>query len=83
MRALALSVVLEKDAPPDPAVAVVELERAGVPADEREPELAEHCDVAHASPDQAPVAQIVVRVHQRISPAPLASTHRGADRDLS
>ena len=69
--------------PPDPAVAGLELERAGVPAHEREPVLAEHCDVAHASPDQAPEGQIVVRAHQRIPPDPLASAHRRADRHLA
>ena len=69
--------------PPDPAVAGPQLERAGVPANEREPQLAEHGDVAHASPDQAPERQIVVRAHQRIPPAPLACAHRGADRDLA
>ena len=69
--------------PPDPAVAGLELERAGVPAHEREPVLAEHCDVAHASPDQSPEGQIVVRAHQRIPAAPLASAHRRADRDLA
>ena len=36
--------------PPDPAVAGLELERASVPADEREPELAEHCDVRTLRP---------------------------------
>ena len=69
--------------PPDPAVTGLELERAGVPAHEREPQLAEHCDVAHASPDQAPEGQIVVRAHQRIPADPLVGAHRGADRDLA
>ena len=36
--------------PPDPAVTGLELERASVPAHERDPQLAEHCDVAHARP---------------------------------
>ena len=69
--------------PPDPAVAGLELERPGVPADEREPPLAEHCDVAHASPDQSPEGQIVVRAHQRIPLEPLVGAHRGAHRDLA
>ena len=47
--------------PPDPAVAGAQLERAGVPTHERDPQLAKHCDVAHASPDQSPERQIVVR----------------------
>ena len=69
--------------PPDPAVAGPELERTGVPTHERQPVLAEHCDVAHTSPDQAPEGQIVVRAHQRIPAAPLVGAHRGADRDLA
>ena len=69
--------------PPDPPVTGLELERAGVPADEREPVLAKHRDVAHASPDQPPERQIVVRGHQRIPAAPLARAHRRADRDFA
>ena len=69
--------------PPDPAVAGLELERTGVPTHERQPVLAEHCDVAHTSPDQAPEGQIVVRAHQRIPADPLVGAHRGADRDLA
>ena len=69
--------------PPDPAVAGPELERTGVPTHERQPVLAEHCDVAHTSPDQAPEGQIVVRAHQRIPADPLVGAHRGADRDLA
>ena len=69
--------------PPDPAVAGLELERAGVPTHERQPVLAQHCDVAHTSPDQAPEGQIVVRAHQRIPADPLVGAHRGADRDLA
>ena len=69
--------------PPDPAVTGLELERASVPAHERDPQLAEHCDVAHASPDQAPEGQIVVRAHQRIPADPLVGAHHGADRDLA
>ena len=68
---------------PDPAVAGPELERTGVPTHERQPVLAEHCDVAHTSPDQAPEGQIVVRAHQRIPADPLVGAHRGADRDLA
>ena len=45
--------------------------------------LAQHCDVAHTSPDQAPEGQIVVRAHQRIPADPLVGAHRGADRDLA
>ena len=45
--------------PTDPPVTGLELERTSVPADEREPELAEHRDVAHASPHQPPERQIV------------------------
>ena len=41
-----------------------------------------HHDVAHASPDQPPECQIVVRAHQRIPAVPLARAHRRADRDL-
>ena len=69
--------------PPDPAVAGPELERTGVPTHERQPVLAQHCDVAHTSPDQAPEGQIVVRAHQRIPADPLVGAHRGADRDLA
>ena len=69
--------------PPDPAVAGPELERTGVPTHERQPVLAEHCDVAHTSPDQAPEGQIVVRAHQRIPADPLVGAHHGADRDLA
>ena len=47
--------------PPDPAVADPALERADVPAHEREPLLAQHSDVAQASPDQSPEGQIAVR----------------------
>ena len=68
--------------PPDPPVPGLELERAGVPADKREPVLAEHRDVANASPDQPPERQIVVRAHQRIPAVPLARARRRADRDL-
>ena len=57
--------------PPDPAVSGPELERCGVLANEREPPLVEHGDMAHASPGQTPERQVVVRAHQRNPPAPL------------
>ena len=69
--------------PPDPPVTGLELERASVPPDEREPVFAQDRDVANASSHQTPERQIVVRAHQRIPAPALAPAHRGTYRDLA
>ena len=69
--------------PLDLPVTNLELERTGVPADEREPMLVEHLDLAHVAPHQSPDRHILVRVSQRIPPAPLAGGHCRTDRELA
>ena len=69
--------------PPDPPITRLELERPGVPADQCEPVLAQHRDVANASSHQTPEGQIVVRAHQSIPALALARAPRGAYRDLA
>ena len=69
--------------PPDPPVAGLELERPGVPADEREPVLAQDRDVAKAASHQSPERQIVVRGHQRIPALAFARARGGTHRDLA
>ena len=69
--------------PTDPPVPGLELERAGVPAHQREPVLAQDCNVAKAASHQSPERQIVVRGHQRIPALAFARARGGAHRDLA
>ena len=69
--------------PSDPPVSGLELERPGVPADQREPVLAQDRDVAKAASDQPAERQIVVRGHQRIPALAFARARGGAHRDLA
>ena len=66
--------------PPDPAITRAQLERAGLPADQCEPGLAMHRDMAQALADDAVERQVVVLLHQPV-PAPVllrapGRTHR-------
>ena len=56
--------------PADPAIACGQLERAGLPADQCEPGLAVHRDMAQAFADDAVKRQVVVLRHQPV-PAPV------------
>ena len=56
--------------PADPAVARAQLERAGLPADQREPSLAVDRDMAKSLADDAVERQVVVLLHQPV-PAPV------------
>ena len=69
--------------PPDPPVPGLELERAGVPADQREPVLAQDRNVAKAASHQSPERQIVVSGHQRIPALAFVRARGGAHRDLA
>ena len=61
--------------PSDPLIAWLKPERARVPADKREPTLAERCDVSHAAPDQGAKRQMVVGGHRLVPLPPLAGAN--------
>ncbi len=62
--------------PPDPAIARAQLERAGLPADQCEPDLAMHRDMAQALADDAVERQVVVLLDQPV-PAPVLARAPG------
>ena len=67
-------------APPDPAVARGQLERAGLPADQRQPSRAQRRDMTQALAEHAMKRQVVMGLHQSV-PAPVflrapGRTHR-------
>ncbi|MCY4240416.1 MAG: hypothetical protein OXD36_01595 [Rhodobacter sp.] len=69
--------------PPDPAVARGQLERARLPADQREPGLAVQRDMAQALADDAVEPQVVMLLDQTV-PEPVLTPAAGrADRDLA
>ena len=61
--------------PSDPLIAWLKPERARVPADKREPTLAERRDVSHAAPDQGAKRQMVVGGHRLVPLPPLAGAN--------
>ena len=71
--------------PADPALAGRAVQGRGVPAEQRQPALAEHGDVPQAAPAELAEAEVVVLAEQRVEARHLVGPHHahlhGAQRD--
>ena len=61
--------------PADPAFAGRAAQRGGLPAEQRQPAVAEHGDMPQAAPAELAEAEVVVRAQQRVEARHLVGTH--------